>query len=1227
MLGKSSLNNTNQSLIIIHSNSLQSLPTHQSQNLIPIQNPSQCIQVSNTFQSNEAPLGEPNTEIRDQPISDKTIQPEENTHFKTVNNEIIKNNNIVENFQKEKANVTLEQRSINLVSSEPFKGTPKMHILTSNKGHSHSTPRRKSHIRVLDFTTPSKISDTSIREVNTSPKAKSTKRFFADNDFSSRRSRNFVKIRGSLFRSPSPSKENTKNTIKPQNDINIESKLLNCVINNEKKNKTNTPLKNHTVTAATIATRSPATPLSGAWDKVTGIGSMLLSTSEQSSPVDKIPTPKKTTVKKSWDSDLRALLGEQDNKNEKKKKTPEKKPNKTNINDQAKLIEKALIEDNKKDIKKNKKKNITRPKSKSIKRKNCKTKVSPKQLKNSIKQRKQKNDISFSENNSENNTNGATNSIINNDSNLKDENRSDLDNSQNNTSVKNTNLENINSDKSICNTSNSSNESISDISNNSANDQTLQKNNEEPKTNPSEKIEIIKQSEKTSDNMSNVTQLEEISSKENLSNDNITPEENNLIQIVSDNQENLPEAKANSSDLINSEKSQKELSTITTLQTTSVDLSEQKELMIPSVQVANTSSASDSSSSSSESDSSDGSCEWDSSSSSLSVETPLKNEDLNVPKENFVPMTPRALIPLNMPIGTPLPLSSISSHSSDQTNLTHIQTPLFPPTPKIVTTPSDSEQTKYDNSSESSYYKPNLTPEQAIDLKIQSTDSLVETLIVVCSTLETQNENPLTSSCKNIIPLDNELSEEMKGSQSIINTSMTIQMDDLEKKRLRTCEKLKALQKGKGTNQTLKKTKLQKSLTIINKAGRKLNSKVKNKKSTLVEDKNKINSENSIDSTIKDISNPKKRKTSVTKKKKKTTNQPLKKLKNTLLNNSKVVTDTSTVETVNSLGLELTSESESDKDDKQLCEKGKNIKKTQKIKKPSKCKEKMEKPENLNDNKKCNVKKQNKSQNMDDILHKLIENQKNTLHYEINKNDKQNPNVDSEIPASNIKINLKKVSFVEEKTKATKTQNNVENSNEIKSIDLKDTIMEEEIVDLKNIPEDKMNKRNLNQSDSNKDDSVKHSNLYKNDNINLNSSKKSKNSEPSKKLSKNTDTEIKEPEIPTEKWKNKETEPTLFITYQGLGFSQNTNQMQNYFDEGYKSEIVMEDDEGEIQIINSISPFINLLNLEPQNSEDISNSLETKNRITKSVSKYEGEIKRFDLEEKNSKEVCSKQGK
>ena len=95
------------------------------------------------------------------------------------------------------------------------------------------------------------------------------------------------------------------------------------------------------------------------------------------------------------------------------KKPQKKKQKKNNIINQAKLIEKALIEDNKKDVK-NKKK-TTKPKIKTISSKklnNCKTKGSLKQF-NDLVEEKQKIDESFSDNNSENNVNDATINITN----------------------------------------------------------------------------------------------------------------------------------------------------------------------------------------------------------------------------------------------------------------------------------------------------------------------------------------------------------------------------------------------------------------------------------------------------------------------------------------------------------------------------------------------------------------------------------------------------------------------------------------------------------------------------------------------------------------------------------------------------------------------------------------------------------------------------------------------
>uniref|UniRef100_A0A0C9PIU1 Uncharacterized protein n=1 Tax=Fopius arisanus TaxID=64838 RepID=A0A0C9PIU1_9HYME len=159
------------------------------------------------------------------------------------------------------------------------KRTPRSIMKSRSRNHrlSLSTPRRRSsHIRALDFNTPTKA-------INTSRRMSDADKSCA---FSPKSAKGLSKAcRTSLFKSPP-----FENVAPPQMKIKTPSKLC----------KEKIP----------IATRSPAPKLIGGWDKISGVG-MIIEGSSQSS----CPSPEKNTfvnsdsaisqMKRPWDSDLR----------------------------------------------------------------------------------------------------------------------------------------------------------------------------------------------------------------------------------------------------------------------------------------------------------------------------------------------------------------------------------------------------------------------------------------------------------------------------------------------------------------------------------------------------------------------------------------------------------------------------------------------------------------------------------------------------------------------------------------------------------------------------------------------------------------------------------------------------------------------------------------------------------------------------------------------------------
>ncbi|KAE8745742.1 hypothetical protein FOCC_FOCC007538, partial [Frankliniella occidentalis] len=191
--------------------------------------------------------------------------------------------------------VALQSQNSSVVRNTPgFTGRRRPLV----KRTSLSTPRRRhSHIRALDFSTPTKDlpHDQSMRRANTSPKNMSI------NALSPRTTGKTVRssVRGSLFKAPGDKSQRTSKAKahlfkSPEYIMGLSSGFKNPVV-------TSTP--DETCSKVDISVvRLP----SEAWDKVGGV-SLILDT--DISPVKrKEPTCKKTLGTGAWDSDLRLLL-------------------------------------------------------------------------------------------------------------------------------------------------------------------------------------------------------------------------------------------------------------------------------------------------------------------------------------------------------------------------------------------------------------------------------------------------------------------------------------------------------------------------------------------------------------------------------------------------------------------------------------------------------------------------------------------------------------------------------------------------------------------------------------------------------------------------------------------------------------------------------------------------------------------------------------------------------
>jgi hypothetical protein len=148
------------------------------------------------------------------------------------------------------------------------KTTPRTLLKSRSKNNrlSLSTPRRRnSHVRALDFNTPMKLAGSARKMPQSCGKTKAT-------------------CRAGLFRSPPFGTDRIAAGTEPSKPAYMR---------------------------VPIATRSPAPKLQGNWSKLTGIGLILgdASTSESSSPEKSQVEVAPVIAKKSWDSDLRQIVG------------------------------------------------------------------------------------------------------------------------------------------------------------------------------------------------------------------------------------------------------------------------------------------------------------------------------------------------------------------------------------------------------------------------------------------------------------------------------------------------------------------------------------------------------------------------------------------------------------------------------------------------------------------------------------------------------------------------------------------------------------------------------------------------------------------------------------------------------------------------------------------------------------------------------------------------------
>ncbi|KAL0267296.1 UNVERIFIED_CONTAM: hypothetical protein PYX00_009609 [Menopon gallinae] len=181
-----------------------------------------------------------------------------------------------EKVQESQNNEKLNEEKENLETGDNKIETPTVIVKRNCKRLSLSTPRRKSHIRALEFETPPK-SGNAKKKSRTSPKIKVEEVKVKNKN-----------VRNTLFKSPDlDTSFKTPSCLTSEKNTSVTNEMNTSVATTELPNTTTTP---------SLPRRSPNNQIGEGWENVTGI-SCLLGDAEN-----------KPKVKKSWDSDLRDFI-------------------------------------------------------------------------------------------------------------------------------------------------------------------------------------------------------------------------------------------------------------------------------------------------------------------------------------------------------------------------------------------------------------------------------------------------------------------------------------------------------------------------------------------------------------------------------------------------------------------------------------------------------------------------------------------------------------------------------------------------------------------------------------------------------------------------------------------------------------------------------------------------------------------------------------------------------
>ncbi|KAK6620635.1 hypothetical protein RUM43_010928 [Polyplax serrata] len=195
--------------------------------------------------------------------------------------------------------------------------TPVVVTRRNSKRLSLSTPRRRSHIRALEFETPPKTKEE--KKSRTSPKVKIEQPGTKVERKSVRNTLFKSPIPETPFKSPAVAKGNKSNT-----SLTINSKNQDAVVETDDLSELCIP----------IATRSPNTKLSDAWESLTGVGCVIGQT-EQS---------KSEPSKKMWDADLRCFISDNNKESDGVDKKRTRKPEKFQKDNRKNVRKKTVVE-------------------------------------------------------------------------------------------------------------------------------------------------------------------------------------------------------------------------------------------------------------------------------------------------------------------------------------------------------------------------------------------------------------------------------------------------------------------------------------------------------------------------------------------------------------------------------------------------------------------------------------------------------------------------------------------------------------------------------------------------------------------------------------------------------------------------------------------------------------------------------------------------------------------